>query len=305
MVFQVYVDESGMHSRDGYVCVAGYAGTSEQWATFGEHLSGVLRRNGIEYFHAKNNRCDSLVGEMEACIRQSGVIGFATVMNAATYTRVASAFVKSVHGNAYAACATAFASWVSGMLDRANSVGEFVFESGAAGASRVNEILAYGVSVRQRGLSSVSFVPKRSAIPLQAADFLAHAVAQCHGEFVESAPPAPNILCVQLLSEELIQILNVEWEKRAKKRRRQKADERRQLKYDTAFIREMHNMIYEWKARGMDIHVVDGSLLRKYPDVGIGVVVALRSGELIAVPNTPEAWSDLRDIDAGKWKKIV
>lgn len=180
-VIEAYLDESGAHKSARAMTVAGYWGPSEAWNEFTKQWRTELGRAGVEIFHAKDQRCDHLRAPLADLIDATGIHGVFASIRREDYGALVGDRVLSVFGNAYAV-----GVWYCALriLDRTGDEPvSFVVESGQPNSSFIADKLEFLMDdlFRSKALgfgwnvASVTVARKSEFVPLQTADFLAHA----------------------------------------------------------------------------------------------------------------------------------
>lgn len=175
VVIRAYMDEGGMHAESPIVCVATYAGTEPEWAAFETAWEPYLRGAGIDWFHASDPRCDTLRSPLLETMEARTIYGSLCSVGKEDYARYASHQFRSSFGNAYALCAWSSALEVCKWA-KACGLGDvaFAIEDGQPNVGFVAKLLEAMIGDDDYNVGAVTVVKKRSFVPLQCADFLAH-----------------------------------------------------------------------------------------------------------------------------------
>jgi hypothetical protein len=174
-VLWAYLDESGTHKGSPLVVVAGYAGGHNEWRLFERNWQKKLANYNIEYFHAKDPKCDILRPYLADEILKRKLYGVICAINPDEYNLHANHHFKSTIGNAYAACTYSCALEIA-KIARNNELGKIsiVIESGQPNSEYVEKTLKLFMKSQNYDIASVALGNKKDFIPLQTADFLSH-----------------------------------------------------------------------------------------------------------------------------------
>jgi len=188
-MIQAYLDESGTHKDAPLVVVAGWLGDRRTWKSFIKEWSKHLKKAGVPYFHAKDPRCEPLESLLVHTILKRNLLGLACTVNPSDFQNNTSDRFKSELGNAYSTCAYICAGMISKIAKEYGSDSvALVYEAGQPNGNFIYEtisaIMAEPVDHR---FASINFLNKEhpGAIPLQAADFLAHAIGVNKTKWIE------------------------------------------------------------------------------------------------------------------------
>lgn len=190
-VANLYFDESGTHSGARLMVVAGYWFDSEQAFRFSRDWEKALKKLGLPFAHMTDCALGygiykelSLAERIESekllieNIKRRSRLGFAIIINPDAYADI----MKDIKGapSCYTYCLISLVHNISLFADRNNYKGKLVyfFEAGHESAKEANSFLraipSHGPAwVQATRYSGHSFVDKRDALPLQAADMLA------------------------------------------------------------------------------------------------------------------------------------
>ncbi len=105
VVIWAYLDESGTHRGSSLIKVAGYVGNETEWKYFQKKWVQKLSKFDMEYFHAKNPKCDKLKPHLAREIIKRKLFGVISFLSPEDYNKYADNQFKSTLGNAYAICA--------------------------------------------------------------------------------------------------------------------------------------------------------------------------------------------------------
>ncbi len=206
-VIQGYLDESGTHRNATVLCVAGYFAPESRWHSFEREWRTILKDHGISRFHATERKSAPLKSHLATIIEGHKLRGVVCSVDPAVYNSNASGHLKSVIGNAYAACA--FSCALEICKQAKEWYGErvaLVFEAGQPNSDHIEDgikavrddpIPAYAEIV---GVTSAS----KDVLPLQAADFLAHSCGT-HSQWFERLL-GTRVVHAVLTSERLTEI---------------------------------------------------------------------------------------------------
>jgi hypothetical protein len=181
VMLQAYLDESGTHKGASLVVVAGWVGQRDAWKAFIKEWSVQLKKAGISYFHAKDPKCESLKPHLVSAILKRKLLGVAWTVNPLDFKENATDKFTLAFGNAYSTCAYLCAGMITRLAKRFSydSVA-IVFESGQSNEDNILKTLsAIMEEPVDHRIASINFLNKKhpGAIPLQAADFLSHAIS--------------------------------------------------------------------------------------------------------------------------------
>ena len=190
---EAYFDESGSHQGSPVLCVAGYAMEAVQARLLEQEWRSLLQLFSLPYFRmsecAQGTRAFrplTMPQRIEVATRAIGIIkrrarrGFAITLDEPEYVRLfGDPESLEALGDAYTwclrTCLTAIADWCK---DNASIEGvSYVFEAGHASQLLADRVLtetnAVSITRQNRRYLSHSFVGKKDACGLQAADLLA------------------------------------------------------------------------------------------------------------------------------------
>ncbi len=190
---EAYFDESGTHHASHVLCVAGYAMEAPQARLFEREWRELLGRYQLPYFHM--SECAhgtvafkhlSMAERIEVETRAIGIIkrrvrrAFAVTIDETEYMRLFDDPVSlEALGEPYTWCLRMCLTEVGKWCQRYPDVEKvsYIFESGHASQTQANRILtetnAVPITRENRRYLSHSFVGKKDACGLQAADLLA------------------------------------------------------------------------------------------------------------------------------------
>ncbi len=190
---EAYFDESGSHAGSPVLAVAGYVFEKSQAMKLAEEWSAILNRYEIPYFRmvdcahgngpfASLSRGDRILiaANMIGLIHRRAFIGFANSVDVQAYYDLVPPNMR-VAGSAYSFCVRNILDQIGGTFRRINFTGKsaYFFEAGhesRAEADRVIDALFINPLiglVYNHGYVGHSFILKREAPPVQAADMLA------------------------------------------------------------------------------------------------------------------------------------
>lgn len=198
-MIEAYLDESGSHRGANVLCVAGYAGTREEWLIFIEEWGQQLNRFGISYFHGKSPKCDILKPYLVKAIKKRNLRGVVCSVSLEDYNSYAGEHFKSTLGNAYAICAfmcgIEFEKWT-----RKNNLGQLsiALEHGQPNVDFVERIFKSMMSDENSIISNVSVAKKKELMPLQTADLLSHVCGTDDRSCFESLMQSGNVVHAHL-----------------------------------------------------------------------------------------------------------
>lgn len=174
-VIEAYIDESAktLVGRPVYA-VSAFIGTRDQWSRFEDAWQPILELAGIDYYHGKDGKCDTLRRPMVSTIRSSGVRGFTNSVFQDEYAK-AGKELKSTLGNHYAFLALNMALQIREWARRTGSGPvAYVLEDGQPNIEHVLRVIK---TIVGDDAAAVACAGKREFVGLQAADFLAHHTA--------------------------------------------------------------------------------------------------------------------------------
>lgn len=181
-MIRAYLDESGTHKGSSLTVVAGWVGLSDAWKSFTKEWNGILKKSGTPYFHAKDPKCEPLKGPLAHSIAKRKLLGVAWALAPSDFKENTSDQFKTALGNPYSTCAYLCTIMITRIAKRYSYESiALVFESGQRNEGFIHETFSAIMAepnVDHR-ISSLSFLDKKEpgAVPLQAADFLAHAIS--------------------------------------------------------------------------------------------------------------------------------
>lgn len=174
VVYEVYVDESGLHEDAPAMCVGAYGGTPEEWAGFAEDWSRVLSNSPIKFFHAVNSQCDPLRQPLIDALKKRRLYGVALSVSHTDYRDHTLPQFRSLMGDAYRTCGTVL---VSHMCRIATEQGlgpcTFTIEQGRH-ARKLETVLLKLMEYDLWPIVRVGIGKKGEFLPSDAADLLAH-----------------------------------------------------------------------------------------------------------------------------------
>ena len=204
-MLEAFVDESGSHEGAECFVVAGYIATCQDWDAFNVEWKQVLGLYGLETFHTVDfkNRFRSeenayrhldldkaaekrLLNELTDVIQKRVIIGIAGVLPMQDYNALVKGKYERYIGNPYTFCTNillmGFKKWADeiGYADTYDKPIAIWFESGAEHRSELDKALAEAGTLPEfkdeRWFGSNTFIKKRDARGLEAADLLAYSV---------------------------------------------------------------------------------------------------------------------------------
>jgi hypothetical protein len=192
--FAAYFDESGTHGSP-ILTLAGYIATVEQWAEFSREWDELLKQEALTHFHmskfeARRGEFDGWDNERRlrvqkrllGIIKRRVTLGVFCAVNLAAYEETMTEFRRTNFGSPYNFCVKlclAFVSFWAQEYKRKEPIA-YVIEHGAGYNKEINRSFADMFASQEWRqifrLGSLSFVDKKAALPLQAADLLAYEV---------------------------------------------------------------------------------------------------------------------------------
>jgi hypothetical protein len=174
-VLWAYLDESETHKGSPLIVVAGYAGGHNEWRLFERSWRKKLIDHNIEFFHAKDSKCDILRPYLVDNILKRKLYGVICAISPDEYNLHATPHFKSTIGNAYAACIYSCTLQLA-QIARDNELGKIsiVIESGQPNSEYVEKTLKLFMKSPRYDIASVTIGDKKDFVPLQTADFLSH-----------------------------------------------------------------------------------------------------------------------------------
>ena len=179
-VIGAYIDESGTHKDAPLLSVACYFAPRSRWGAFERDWMPILKRHGITCFHAVNRDHDKLRPSLCELIQHCRLNAVIVSVSRSVYDLWASAQMRSVLGDPYAACVTNCVIKVC-TLTKKKYYGESVSFVIEAGQPKTEHLELKIKSMMDRPLyrdcapiSSVTLAEKEGFVPLQTADFLSH-----------------------------------------------------------------------------------------------------------------------------------
>lgn len=189
VVFQAYFDESGTHTNSPLVVVAGWIGNRKAWESFIEEWNLSLEKVGISGFHAKDPKCEALKIPLAKAILKRNLYAVAWAVTRSDFRNNVSNRFMNQFGNEYSTCAYhCVGSVMKYMKDNGYYEVALVFEDGQPNSNIIHETVSSMIaSPEDTRLISIDFLFKNNSrsIPLQAADFLAHAIATNESQWVK------------------------------------------------------------------------------------------------------------------------
>ena len=192
-----YMDESGTHDPTGLqkgaevACIAGYVSTYKRWVKFQREWRDVLKKFGITSFHmseyahgiggfvgwSKRKR-DALAVELIEVIHEHTLFGLGGLISVRDYDTVLPPYIKAEVGHPYYFCMAVLMRTLAQFdhlipEDKIN----FVFEQNLGFQGNAQQIfngLRLHNPIHNRRLGNISFEPKGTLKPLEAADFVAY-----------------------------------------------------------------------------------------------------------------------------------
>jgi hypothetical protein len=205
---EAYFDESGTHAGARVMAVSGYIFDSEKIPDFNADWDAACRHYGVPYFHSTDvipnarkgpfahlddAQADQFVRRLISIIHKYMIFGFSVSVD-----RVAFQLIMPNHeaiGDEYRFIGLQIFGGLYEILERYGRSFErigFNFESGHGSQSALNrmanEIAADSEAAELIRYSHHTFVQKRSAPPVQAADFLAWHAVKSHQRFINDLP---------------------------------------------------------------------------------------------------------------------
>jgi hypothetical protein len=191
-LIHAYMDESGTHKNSQVMCIAGYLFQGFRAKLFTRDWGRILRGEGLQYFRMSEcapgagqfrgmplEKRMSIAGELIRLIHKHTTFGFAVVISERDYLEQATPQAVRHHGQAYTLCMHSVLATILRWTKRARYTGSIAYfiESGHAhqreANDRLTQLAADELSREQIHYASHSFVDKRIARPLDAADMLA------------------------------------------------------------------------------------------------------------------------------------
>ena len=168
-----YLDESGTHKGSPLVVVAGYAGGHNEWRLFERSWRKKLIDYNIDFFHAKNPKCDILRPHLVNEILKRKLYGVICAISPDEYNLYADNRFRSTIGNAYAACTYSCALEIA-KIARNNELGKIsiVIESGQPNSKYVEKTLKLFMKNPKYDIAGVMLGKKEDFVPLQNSKFL-------------------------------------------------------------------------------------------------------------------------------------
>lgn len=214
-VAEAYFDESGTHDGAPFICVAGYIFEAEAAREFSAKWNSALSEYDLPYFHAvdcvsqngvfshlTDGQCDKLTRKLIALIKEHMSLGIATSVDRATYAQIMPRHPWL--GDDYQFCGARMLEGARRSLERLGISYDkisFFFEAGHDSQGALGRVIYDLMSSDENRAfwkyQSHSFVGKRDAPPIQAADFLAWQTAKLNKcIYVEGRKPRADFLAL-------------------------------------------------------------------------------------------------------------
>jgi hypothetical protein len=207
---EAYFDESGIHFGAPLVVVAGWIGDRKTWKSFTKKWITILRKAGIQYFHSTDPKCEPLKPKLFNAIIKRDLMGMAWSVNPLVFKEIASNKYMSRFGNAYSTCAFSVAGLVSQMAKILGYTSvAIVYEDGQTNTEFISQTLtAMKAEPVDHRLGSITFINKihPNGIPLQASDFLAHAVGTNETKWINQFIDAKKLIQPVIMEPEQLKI---------------------------------------------------------------------------------------------------
>lgn len=185
MMMEAYFDESGTHDGSPVMCVAGYLFTAENAFHFDREWGEALKEFGLTHFHAASwkeadalsrAQRDDLMARLVGIIKRRIELGIAVSISETDFGRVDAP--RWERGGPYLLAALYVLGGVAAWIQKYSYTGKvsYFFESGhkhQGSANQAIDMLKTNGSA-YLGYHSHSFIGKRDARGLQAADLLAY-----------------------------------------------------------------------------------------------------------------------------------
>jgi len=193
VLLEAYFDESGSHEGAPVLCVAGFVFEKGQALKLSEEWSEVLNRYELPYFHmvdcahgngpfASLSRSQRILvaANIIGIIKRRAAIGFANSVDVEAYYELVPPNLR-IAGSAYSFCVRNVLDHVGGWFHKIRFAGKsaYFFEAGHKSRSEadkvINDLFVNPLieQVYRHGYVGHSFVLKKEAPPVQAADMLA------------------------------------------------------------------------------------------------------------------------------------
>lgn len=192
--FAAFFDESGTHGSP-VLALAGYLATVEQWTEFSREWGEALNQESLTHFHMSKfearrgeftgwdkERRLRLQKRLIGIIKRRVNVGIFCALNLRDYEETMTEWRKAHFGSPYNFCVKlclGFTSLWAQKYKRTEPI-TFVIERGAGYNSEINNsfngIFADETLRKLFRLGSLTFVDKKAALPLQAADLFAYEV---------------------------------------------------------------------------------------------------------------------------------
>jgi len=206
MIVTVHLDESGTHAESPISVMAGYVGTSAQWAELEADWRAVVQKAGVEHIHAvdlfkrtrqfkgwKAEDVNALAGSLDGVIAKHLQLGFSIIVRDDDYKTVYGAGPHPKHppkdskyGILFRACLAFVPSFIASELKLANQASlakrttiNFALEGGhrnVGDARRLFELYKADALPEWQSLVGTLDISTKDAVGSQAADFLAYTV---------------------------------------------------------------------------------------------------------------------------------
>jgi len=208
VMLEAYLDESGTHKGSPIVVVAGWLGDRKVWKSFIKEWNSHLRAAGISHFHAKDPKCESLKKPLIKAILKRNLLGVVCSVAPLEFQNNASDRYKSKLGNTYSACAYICSGLISKITKKTGHDVALVFEAGQPNGNSIHETITAimeDTDISRHRFASIDFLSKDhpGAIPLQAADFLAHVIANGETEWIRQFKESGRLYPVRMSAEKL------------------------------------------------------------------------------------------------------
>lgn len=176
IVITAYMDESGTHGGAPLLTVAACATGGDHWLRFSRAWEKRLEDANVRCFHASQRSQRGLKRQMIKEVAQQPIFACITSINPGVFGENAGALYRKGMGSAYATCAywnaVKINQWAEGL--GCEDVA-YVIEDGQPHVDKVWQVLRMTMKPQAEfSTAAVSIARKRSFIPLQLADFLAH-----------------------------------------------------------------------------------------------------------------------------------
>jgi hypothetical protein len=193
--FAAYFDESGTHGDSRILTLAGYVAKVEQWVEFSREWDELLKQENLTHFHMSkfearqgefagwdNERRLRVQQRLIGIIKRRVNFGIFCAVNLVDYEETMTEWGRDAFGSPYSFCVKlclAFVSLISQKYNRTEPIAYFI-EHGAGYNHEISESVratfANGTMRNLLRLGSLTFIDKKAALPIQAADLLAYEV---------------------------------------------------------------------------------------------------------------------------------